>query len=579
MKKISFTLVTKKIFENLSFKRKILITIFFSFSLLSAFAETASISTVIPFMDLMIDNSRLSFYLEKLNIEINLDKFRKNQILFFITIIFISIIFFATLLKILLGYIGTKISTSVTHEMNTLVFSQVVDVDYLTENRNDENNINASIFQVNSVTVFLEQFLSIISNLIILSFVLILVISLTDRSVIYAGLIFFILYFVITILTKKILFKNSELLAENYNKRATHLNNTIALFKNIKVDFMEKYFFSIFKKIDYQIAKSSLVNSITATIPGTLMISFAIIIFSILIFLTSLYEYSLIEKIPTYAALVFGAQKMLPMMQNIYGAISKMRANSYQALIALNLISRYRKKKDKISVNKINFHNKINFKNISFRYLKNQKKILKNLNFEMERGDRILISGPSGSGKTTILNILLGLLKPNNGKIFLDNKEIIPKYHKNLRNIYSYIPQNIFIFNGSYKDNIALSFDSKKKINFSRLIETAKVAEIEKHIVSSKNKYETIISHKGRNISGGQMQRLGIARGLYKDSKIIIFDESTNAIDKKNELKIYKNLSKKYKDKIFIFVSHKKIDNKFFNKEYFLKNKKLIKTK
>jgi ATP-binding cassette, subfamily B, bacterial PglK len=579
MKKVSFILVTKKIFENLSFRRKILITIFFLFSLFSAFAETASISSVIPFMDLMIDNTKLSFYLDKLNIEIYLDVFSKNQILISITIVFIAIIFSATLLKILLGYIGTKISTSVTHEMNTLVFSQVIDIDYLTENKNDENNINASIFQVNSVTVFLEQFLSIISNLIILSFVLILVISLTDRNVIYASLIFFFLYFVITIFTKKILFKNSELLAENYNKRVSHLNNTIALFKNIKVDFLEKYFFSIFKKIDYQIAKSSLINTITTTIPGTLMISFAIIIFSILILITSLYEFNLIEKIPIYAALVFGAQKMLPMMQNIYGAISKMRANSYQALIALNLISRHRKKNNTLSQKKLNFHNKINFKNISFAYLNNQKLILKNLNFEMKQGDRILISGPSGSGKTTILNILLGLLKPQRGKILLDNKEINPKYHKNLRGLYSYIPQNIFAFNGSYKDNIALSFDLNKKINLQRIIETSKIAEIEKHIVSLKNKYDTIISHKGRNISGGQMQRLGIARGLYKDSKIIIFDESTNAIDKKNELKIYRNLNKKYKDKIFIFVSHKKINSKFFNKEYLLKNKKLVRKK
>ena len=340
MKKINFINVIKKIFDNLSLNKKIIIGIFFIFSLFSAFAETASISSVIPFMDLMIDPNKLSFYLDKLNIEINLELFTTNQMLILITLIFITIIFLATLLKILLGYIGTKISVSVTHEMNTLVFSQVVNSDYLTDNKNDENNINASIYQVNSVTVFLEQFLSIISNLIILSFVLLLVISLTDQKVIYASLIFFSLYFLITFITKRILFKNSELLAKNYNSRVVHLNNTIALFKNIKVDFLEKYFFVYFKKIDYQIAKSSLINTIAVSIPGTLMISFAIIIFSILILITNLYEYNLIEQIPIYAALVFGTQKMLPMMQNIYGAIAKMRANSFQALIALELISK-----------------------------------------------------------------------------------------------------------------------------------------------------------------------------------------------------------------------------------------------
>ena len=93
MKKISFTNVIKKIFDNLSLNKKIIIGIFFVFSLFSAFAETASISSVIPFMDLMIDPNKLSFYLDKLNIEINLELFTTNQMLILITLIFITIIF------------------------------------------------------------------------------------------------------------------------------------------------------------------------------------------------------------------------------------------------------------------------------------------------------------------------------------------------------------------------------------------------------------------------------------------------------------------------------------------------------
>ena len=317
MKKINFLSVTKKIFKNLSSKRKLFIVFFFIFSLFSAFAEMASISSVIPFMDLMIDHNKFSIYLDKLNIDINLEVLSTNQMLFLITFIFIGVIFLTTLFKILLGYLGTKISVSVTHEMNKLVFSQVLNSPYVTDNKNDENNINASILQVHSITVFLEQFLSIVSNIIILSFVLLLVISLTDEKVIYASLIFFTLYLLITFITKKILYKNSEILAVNYNSRVAHLNNTIALFKNIKVDILEKIFFSYFKKIDYQIARSSLITAILVSIPGTLMISLSIIIFSILILTTNLYGYNLIDQIPTYAALVFGSQKMIPMMQNI----------------------------------------------------------------------------------------------------------------------------------------------------------------------------------------------------------------------------------------------------------------------
>jgi ATP-binding cassette subfamily B protein len=580
MKKISFLKVIDKIFQNLSLRRKITVGIFFIFSLFSAFAEIASISIIIPFMDLMIDPSKINFYFEKFNMNIELEKFSNREILISITLIFISIILLATSLKILLGYIGTKISTSVTHEMNTLVFAQIVNSEYLTDNINDENNVNSSFFQVHSVTVFLEQFLSIISNSIIFLFILFFTVSLTGEKVIFATSIFVLLYFLITLITKKILYKNSKILAKNFENRVTHLNNTVALFKNIKVDFLEKYFYSNFTKIDYQIAKASLVNTIMVAIPGTMMISLAIIIFSLLILITNMSDYGLIDRIPIYAALVFGIQKMLPMMQSIYGAITKMRANMYQALIALQLILKNKKKRLKINKNKINFKREIKFKNINFKYKNKKELILKDLNFEMEKGDRILISGPSGSGKTTFLNILLGLMKPLKGIVLIDGKKINNSSHSSLRNIYSYIPQNIFVFNGSYEENISLNFNSDKEIDKKRVVFCAKIAEINSHIKSAKNNYKTMISHNGRNISGGQLQRIGIARGLYKNSEIVILDESTNAIDRQNENKIYKNLSKnQFKDKTLIFVSHKKINDKYFNKKYILLNKRLKRIK
>lgn len=580
MKKINILSIITKIQQNLSIKRKVVLAIFFLFSLFSAFAEIASISSVIPFMELMINHNKVIFYFDKLNIDYEVENFTKNQILISITLVFVIIISFATLLKFFLGYVGTKISTLVTHDMNKLVFSQVLNADYITDNKNDENNINASILQVNSITVFLEQFLSIVSNIIILSFVLLLVISLTDEKVIYASLIFFTFYLLITFITKKTLYKNSEILAVNYNSRVAHLNNTIALFKNIKVDILEKFFFSYFKKIDYQIARSSLINAILISMPGTLMISLSIIIFSILILTTNLYGYNLIDQIPTYAALVFGTQKMIPMMQNIYGAISKMRSNSFQALTALNLISKNKKKNQIKKKYQIKLNDNIKLKNISFKYASDKNLILKNLNFEMEKGDRILISGPSGSGKTTFLNILLGLIKPLSGHVQIDGKKIDNNSHYLLRKFYSYIPQNIYVFNGAYKDNITLNFSKDKNLDKKKIIIASKIAEIHNFIMSTNNNYETTISHNGRDISGGQLQRIGIARGIYKDSNILIFDESTNSLDLKTENKIYKNLNKKeFKNKIMIFISHKKINDKYFNKKYNFVNKKLERIK
>ena len=110
-----------------------------------------------------------------------------------------------------------------------------------------------------------------------------------------------------------------------------------------------------------------------------------------------------------------------------------------------------------------------------------------------------------------------------------------------------------------------------------KIIKVSKHSEIFKFINKSKNKFNTVVSHAARNISGGQMQRIGIARGLYREADIYIFDESTNAIDKLTENKIINNLKKFYSDKILIFISHKNLSKKFFNKRFQLKNNKLYK--
>ena len=581
MKKNIFWTIIKKIFSSFSYRRKIILGIFFIFSLFSAFAEMASISIVIPFMDLMIDYDKVNIYLSKFGAYIDLKDYSQSQVLVSITLIFISFIALSTFLKIMLGYLGTKISTSVTHEMNTLLFNKIINSEYIGENKIDENNINSSLLQVNSLTIFVEQFLSIVSNIVTLFFVLFFVISLTNEYVIYAGLIFFISYFFILLITKKILNRNSKILAENYDGRVAHLNNTVALFKNIKVDSLEKYFYKIFIKKDFFIAKSNLINAILVSLPGILMITIAIIIFSILIMITTLNNYQLINHLPIYAALIFGIQKILPMMQNIYGGITKARANKFQAIAALNVIlknnKKEKKKKKKII---LNFNKSIKLKNINFLYKNNKNLTLKNLNFEMEKGDRILISGPSGSGKTTFLNILLGLIKPSSGHALIDGKKVNTSSHYLLRKFYSYVPQNIFVFNGSYKDNIALNFSKDENIDQKKIIFAAKNAEIHNFIMSTNNNYRSIISHNGRDISGGQLQRIGIARGLFRNTDILIFDESTNSLDLKTENRIYKNFnSKEFRNKILIFISHKKINDKFFNKKYNFVNKKLKRMK
>lgn len=260
-------------------------------------------------------------------------------------------------------------------------------------------------------------------------------------------------------------------------------------------------------------------------------------------------------------------------MQNIYASNTKFRANYFQSESVINLISNQNKNQNK-KYKEIKFPEKINYKNISFSY--KNKKIIKDLNLELKRGDKILIKGKSGSGKTTLVNILLGILLPSHGNVTLNSNTFRNKDFYHLRSLYSYTPQDIFIFNGTFYENISLENDNNQK-NYEKVVNSAKYAEIFKFINKQKHKFNSHATYAARNISGGQKQRLGIARGLFKNKLIYIFDESTNSIDKNVENKILENIKRNYKDEIVIFISHKNLNKKFFNKKYEFRNKRLIK--
>tara|TARA_B100001057_G_scaffold111913_1_gene110010 strand:- start:1143 stop:2879 length:1737 start_codon:yes stop_codon:yes gene_type:complete len=575
VKKVSHIQIIRKLFKLLSKRRKKVIFIFFLLSIIGAFAEVASISILIPFIDLVIDPAKIYNYLDKFDLQLNLEKYSDSSLLLLVTIIFISAIIFSSLIKFLLGYLGNIISNNITHELNLKMFKNLIFANTILNQKNDENNLNSSIIKMHSVMVLLQQFLSIVSNATILFFIILLLLNILNIYVMFVIALFGSLYFIITKFFRNKLSKNSKNISEGIANRTNILNNSIGLFKLIKVNNLERFFVSKFIKEDYKIAKSLTINSILMFSPGIFILGFTIISAALSLYILKINDYDLINNIPIFAALIFAIQKIIPLMQNIYAADAKSRANYFQSDSVINLISNQIKNKNKNKKFKeIKFLEKISYKNITFSY--KNKKIIEKLNLELKKGDKILIKGKSGSGKTTLVNILLGILQPSHGNVNLNSKTFETKNFYNLRSLYSYTPQDIFIFNGTFNENISLEYSENHK-NYQRVIDASKHAEIFKFINKQKQKFNAHTTYAARNISGGQKQRLGIARGLFKNKLIYIFDESTNSIDKITENKILDNITKYYKDKIIVFISHKEFKKNIFNKKYILKNKKLIK--
>ena len=227
---------------------------------------------------------------------------------------------------------------------------------------------------------------------------------------------------------------------------------------------------------------------------------------------------------------------------------------------------------------KINLNKRISLQECDFSYHNEKNKILDKLSYDFNFGKIYGIKGQSGGGKTTLLNIITGLLDPDKGSIFVDDVKISNKNKKNLQNIISYVPQNTFLFDSSILNNITFDFSDEEKVNHKKINELVEHLSLQDKILSLKDGLRTNIGERGVNLSGGQIQRIGIARALYNDPKILILDESTNAIEKEIEKKVLNYLNSIKKEMIIILAAHRDTTFELVDEILEIQNGRLIKT-
>ncbi|MCJ7484746.1 MAG: ABC transporter ATP-binding protein/permease [Candidatus Aminicenantes bacterium] len=193
----------------------------------------------------------------------------------------------------------------------------------------------------------------------------------------------------------------------------------------------------------------------------------------------------------------------------------------------------------------------IEFKNVSFGY--DSKSALRNINLKIEPGEKVLITGPNGSGKSTLAKLILGLYNPQEGEILIDGQRSESISLSSLRERISIVSQNTFLFNDTIRNNIAFSKPNAKAEEIQEAAELSGTAEFVKRLAGG---YETIVGETGKRLSGGERQKIAVARAVLKDADIIIFDEAGTHLDRKSKEKLAHLLNGRFKDKTCLLISH-----------------------
>lgn len=286
-----------------------------------------------------------------------------------------------------------------------------------------------------------------------------------------------------------------------------------------------------------------------------------------------IYSKDLKDYIPIISIFAFSAIRFIPSSNVIIRGISHIRfgKNTVERIYDDLILNTHTFSQNKIITDPNKIINNIHLKNVKFSYGNN--KILDGLNLEINKNDFVGIMGKSGSGKTTLIDLILGFYKIESGQYLINGNNVADPYLF-IKNKVAYIPQSNFLMDQSIKLNISLeeNLDEESENKLNKILDKL---DLLKTINNLPNGINTKIGDKDYFLSGGQIQRIAIARALYHDRQILIFDESTNSLDENTESIILTELVKLATEKTIIIISHKKNSLKFCNKVFLLKNHKL----
>tara|TARA_B100000242_G_scaffold145628_1_gene103809 strand:- start:1755 stop:3077 length:1323 start_codon:yes stop_codon:yes gene_type:complete len=405
----------------------------------------------------------------------------------------------------------------------------------------------------------LESLFVILSASVLAFLILVSLLILNPQLTLIIFLSIFIIYLLIVKNIQSKLLKNSKIISQSNTNLIKMLQESFGGIREILINNNQNYFIKLFVKEDYFMRERLETSKFYKKSPKYFIEALGIILLiiaSIFIVIVQKNE----NIIPLLGFIAFSFQKLLTSSQNIYGGWSSICSLNSSVLAVLETLSLKPRKDLKVETKPLKINKKIVLDKVVFKHENQNSAILNGIDLIINKGEMIGIIGKTGSGKSTLLDIINGLLRPISGDLIIDNKKIYgEKDDNNLKmwqkNI-AHVPQNIFLSNDSILNNIAFGIEPNL-IKKSRVIEAANNACFSNDIEKMPLKYKTFVGERGGNLSGGQLQRLGIARALYQKKDLLILDEITSSLDINTENQIIDLLDGLSSDLTIIIIAHR----------------------
>jgi ABC-type multidrug transport system fused ATPase/permease subunit len=555
---VSISLLILRLWSHINPSRRIQFVLLLGLMLIASLAEVMTLGAVVPFLGILISPETLfssplgGFLSEFVDTE---DKVGAMQ---FITFIFVIFAACAGVIRILLLWFSTRISFAVGADISRLVFEKHLNLPYdVHVDANSSDVINGIIQRVNGVVFWvILPCLTLVTSFLLLVFITGALILLDPYVACVTIFGFGMLYAMITMATKKGLQVNGKVINEEQTEVIKTLQEGLGGIRDVIISDLQNHYKRRYRKADSKLRFAQGTNNFIGGFPRPAMESLGMSFIAILALYLSGQAEGIKYYLPILGALAVGAQRVLPALQQSYAAIANIIGGKEVLLETVKILEVNPVEITNSPSSDFAFKSRVVFENICFHHRRSQKMILKDVNFCVEKGQRIGLIGRTGEGKSTLSDLFMGLLFPTSGRILVDEQELNIGNQRDWHSQIAHVPQHIFLADSTILENIAFGL-SIDEINMEKVASVAKVSLVSEFLAAGNFDLTTTVGERGIRLSGGQRQRIGLARALYKNASVLVLDEATSALDDLSEKKIIKNIEALNPEKTIFMIAHR----------------------
>ena len=529
--------------------------------MIMAFIEMLGLASILPFIGMLSNPDILNTnkYLgEIFNYAKNFGVDSENEFIFFLGTFVFTLLIISLIFKASTTYLQVRFNSMCQYNIGRRIIEGYLNKSYSWFLNRNSAELGKNI--LTEVSTVVGNGLSPLLNLVVQSImsltILTLLIIVDPKLALIIGLILCLAYVIVYKSLLNIINLKSQ---ERFNAnqwRFTAVSEAFGAVKEIKLSGLEQTYIDRFSEPAKSLAKNQASLQVIGKLPRYAIeaIAFGGMLLIVLYLIAQSKNFT--DAVPIIALYVFAGYRLMPSAQQIYISATQLRS-IIPALDALYKdIASLEKPVKKIG-EKILFNKSINLRNINFNYPNNEKLALKKINLKIQSGTKVGIIGTTGSGKTTLIDLILGLLEPKDGKIEVDDKVINKNSLRSWQSLVGYVPQQIYLADDTIAANIAFG-ENPKNINLNDIETATKIANIHEFISKELPlKYQTKVGERGIRLSGGQIQRIGIARALYRKPQVLVLDEATSALDNITEKSVLDKLNNFGNNVTTIIITHR----------------------